>query len=113
MTTETIARKIPLSPVKSSLFTAVGYDADRRILALQYGHGPIYHMADVSAVNAAHFLSAESLGGHFNKNMKGKFHSEKMTADCPACGAKHGWIGETCSDCGTATYAAPAPKEQA
>ncbi len=105
--TET-AEKIPMEPVQSSALSAIGYNPNKRILALQFTGGAIHHLADVSEVDHAHLMAAESIGRHFAQHLKGKYQSQKMTGPCSACGA-NGWIGDTCDDCGTATYA---PKEK-
>lgn len=101
------AIRIQLTDVSSSTFSAAGYDASRQILALKFKTGRIRHYAGVPLDVALGFSSAISKGKYFNSEIRGKYQAEPMTGDCPKCG-DHGWIGETCADCGCSAYAAPA-----
>ncbi len=107
--TET-AEKIPMEPVQSSALSAIGYNPNKRILAVTFSSGAVHHYADVSEVEHANLMAADSLGSHFGKFIRQHHQAAKMTGVCPSCGAQHGWLGETCSDCGTAEYAAKEPK---
>ena len=98
------AEKIDLAPVESSVFSAIGHNPHKQILALKFRSGAIHHYAGVSAEKFMDFASAESLGSHFTRHIKNQHQAEKMTGTCPNCGARHGWLNETCDDCGTATF---------
>lgn len=100
-----MAEKIDMTDVTSSALSAVGYNAEKRILALKFKSGHIHHLADVSEVQHANLMADESLGKHFGKHLRGKHQSEAMTGECPSCGDGPGWLGETCADCGCAEYA--------
>lgn len=106
MTAQTIAERIPLEDVVSSNIQGLGYNLEKRILAVKFKSGAIFHFADVTPAFALEFFGAESKGSFFAQRIKGgKVHGSKMTGTCPNCGDEHGWIGETCSECGTAVYA--------
>ena len=103
--------KIPLEPVTSSNIAALGYDAEKQILAVQFASGEVYHHAEVSPEAASALATAESIGRHYGKHIRGKFASEKRTGGCPAC-AGRGYVGEICQECGCADVVADPPKER-
>jgi len=70
---------IPLKPVKSSSFQAVGYDEEKRILAVQFPGG-VYHYADVPKEVYDSLLAAESLGKFFALHIKPKYAAAKLPA---------------------------------
>ena len=98
------AAKIQMEPVESSNLAALGYDPDKLILAVRFKHGDTYHYGSVTLDVMSEFYTALSKGQYFSLNIKGKFPGQKMTGSCNQCGAKHGWIGETCADCGGGVY---------
>lgn len=103
----TQALKIPLEPVESSNIAAIGYDAARSILAVQFkGKGDIYHYAAVPVPVAQRLYGAPSIGRFYTDEIKGKFTGQRMTGPCVKCGDT-GWDGERCTDCGCADYAVP------
>ncbi len=104
METEEAAIRIPLENVQSSALSAIGYDRDKRILAVRFKSGAVHHYSGVPESEMIALYTAPSLGSHFAFNIKSKYESARMTGSCPSCGAKHGYLGDTCSDCGTATY---------
>lgn len=104
-----MAIRIELEHVESSTIKAIGYDMVRRILAVKFETDAIRHYAGVPQEVALEFYSAPSKGQYYNLNIRGKYEAEPMTGDCPKCGARNGWIGDTCEDCGCAEYA-PKPK---
>jgi len=87
----------------------MGYDADRRILAVTFRSGRVKHYAGVTEETYEQLSSADSLGKAFLKLITKQYETAVMTGECPNCGADHGWIGDTCTDCGTATYADQRP----
>lgn len=104
-----VAEKIPLEELQSSNISGAGYKAEKRILAVRFKSGDIFHYAGVSTEMALAFYAADSKGRYYAEHIKGKFNGQKMTGKCPKCGDGPGWLEETCSDCGTAVYA-DAPK---
>lgn len=96
--------KIPREVLTSSNIASAGYDPERSILAIEFTSGAIYHFGSVTLEDAVAFYGSESKGRYFNQQIKGKFPGAKVTGDCPACGDRHGWIGETCDACGCADY---------
>lgn len=97
--------KIPFEAVESSTLAGIGYEPTRQILAVQFRDGRIWHYAGASLDLVTEFYQALSKGSFYNENIRGKLTGEAMTGDCPKCGA-HGWIGDTCEDCGCAAYVA-------
>jgi hypothetical protein len=95
--------RVPLEAIQSSNLQAIGYDPRRLILAVQFNSGDIYHYASVPLETFAEFYGADSKGRYYAANIRGKFTGQKMTGPCPKCGAR-GFAGETCADCGCATY---------
>ena len=102
--------------MKSGLLAAVGYNPEKQILAVEFASGAIFHYAGIPADLVQRFVEAESLGKFYTLQIRGKFQGEKMTGPCANCGAQ-GWVGETCTDCGTAAYIPavrkPAPSSEA
>ena len=94
--------RIPSFPVSSSNIAAIGFDDEKRILAIEFKSGSIYHYAGVSADLALDLVHADSIGRFYAQKIKGKFTGQKMTGHCPNCGVQ-ARVGETCPDCGTAT----------
>ena len=107
------AEKIPLTVVTSRTLAAVGYNAEKQILAVQFRSGHIYHYSGIDGAMKRALYGATSIGHVYGTQIKGKFPAEKMTGLCPSCGDL-GWIGDSCADCGCAPYAAtPAPVRHA
>lgn len=104
-----IAEKIALEPVESSSISALGYNGAKRIAAVEFKSGEIWHYASVGPDVMLEWYSAGSIGQFYAMNVKGKYAAEKMTGHCPDCGAL-GWIGERCADCGCSDVA-PDPRK--
>lgn len=110
MAGERMAERIPLVPVESSMVSMAGYNPVKKILAIEFAKsGTIKHYAGVSEELSDEFFRAESKGRFLSSRVFNKFEVERMTGPCPNCGIE-GWIGEPCTDCGTADYA-PAPEK--
>lgn len=58
------------SAVQSSSLRALGYDAQRRLLEVQFASGVLYQYEDVPAEAVQALLQAPSLGRHFNQVFK-------------------------------------------
>ena len=73
------ANSIPLTPVKSSKLHAIGHDAARQTLAIQFfakgAPGNVYHYQNFTAQEFTAFASAESVGKHFIAHIQP--HKEK------------------------------------
>lgn len=100
-----VALKIPIEAVESSNLAGIGYDADKKILAVAFKNGAIFHYAGVPLEVVTEFYAALSKGAFYGLNIKKKFSGQKMTGTCPTCSHAPGWIGEPCADCATADYA--------
>lgn len=63
---------IPMTPVESNQVKAIGYDADRKTLAVTFTRGPghIYHYPNVEPDMHASFMAAESKGAFFGLHIK-------------------------------------------
>jgi hypothetical protein len=94
---------ITLEPVQSSNLASRGYDEDRRVLAVAFKSGDLYHYGGVPVDVWERFRDADSPGAFFHRHIRGQFTAEKMTGTCPDCGAK-GPKNTRCQDCGCNTY---------
>jgi hypothetical protein len=94
---------ITRAPVESSNIHSIGYDETRRVLAVGFNSGAIFHYSHVDKGTWERFVTAPSKGSFFYRHVKGRFSAEKMTGPCPMCGDQ-GVVGMTCTDCGTDTY---------
>jgi hypothetical protein len=97
---EHTALRIPRLPVESSSLASVGYDDGRRILAIEFRSGEIFHYSDIDADLALELVHAPSIGTFYHMRIRGQFHGAKMTGICPLCAHKPGWIGDSCTECG-------------
>ncbi len=65
---------------RSTCFSYVGYDEDNEVLALVFrdNDSRIYLYAEFPAAEYHAFMSADSLGGYYNKHIKGEYPSERI-----------------------------------
>jgi len=91
------------APVGSSNLHAVGYDPARRILAVEFKDGNVFHYREVEVGLAERFLEASSLGGFYSRHIKGRYRAERMTGPCEKCGIL-GVVDTTCTDCGCGVH---------
>ena len=82
----TPAARIPLQAIQFSHILGIGYDEARRVLAVEFEGGAIYHYADVPIETHEQLIVAESRGVFLAKHIKGHYPSVKMTRECGACG---------------------------
>lgn len=62
---------IPMAAVKSAQLQAIGYDAERQVLAVKFARGgAVYHYSGVKADLHAAFMAAESKGAFFTQRIK-------------------------------------------
>ena len=59
-----------LTPVSSSMIAAVGYDAEKQSLAVQFNNGRIYNYGGVPEAEYENLISAGSVGQYFAQNIK-------------------------------------------
>ena len=96
--------RIPLEEVESSNLHSIGYDPARKIAAVRFRSGAIYHYANVDQETMTQFYTAPSRGNFFARQIKGKFPGMKVTGTCRNCGSQHGYLGTVCEECGTSVY---------
>lgn len=70
--------QISMQPVKSSLISAVSYDAMKRNLYLEFKDGKFYVYRGVTGTVAQNFLDSESRGKFFNQEIKGRYHEKRV-----------------------------------
>ena len=70
--------EIKRQPVESSVLAAVGYDAQRRVLEIEFHSGAIYRYLEVPEEIHRRLLAAESKGHYFGANIRDKFRSERV-----------------------------------
>ena len=70
--------EIKRKPVESSVLAAVGYDAERRVLEIEFHSGAIYRYLEVPEEIHRRLLAAESKGHFFGANIRDKFRSERV-----------------------------------
>lgn len=81
---------IEMQPVESGQIRAIGYDANKQILAVTFarGGGAIYHYPGVSRETYDAFMAAESKGTFFGQHIKDlpfdKFPAELAKSADPA-----------------------------
>lgn len=68
-----------LVPVTSSNIAAIGYSHTTKQLEVQFkGSGAVYSYAGVPQEAFDALMSAESIGSHFGKHIRGKFEGKKL-----------------------------------
>lgn len=92
--------------VESSNLASIGYSAERQILAVEFKprpgrvRGPVFHYKGVSQDTAIALLEADSKGGYYARQIKGKFTAERVTGPCSNEDCREeGPIGERCECC--------------
>lgn len=66
-----------MKPVKSSSIEAIGHNPSTSVLSVKFKSGETYTYAGVSADQHAKLMSAESVGSHFQKNIRSKIEGKK------------------------------------
>ncbi len=72
-----------MKPVNSSNIKSVGYDPTAKRLSIEFHNSGTYHFEDFppemhEALMAAASYPTQSVGKHFNANIKGKFKHTKL-----------------------------------
>lgn len=65
------------SPVKSSNIKTVGYDPKTKTLEIEFHTGDVHQYAGVSPQSHKKMVSAKSIGGYFQVNIR-NFHKSKQ-----------------------------------
>lgn len=60
------------TPVKSTNIKAVGYDADKRVMEVEFTNGGVYHYLDVDPHEHQALVKAKSVGKHFGAHFRGR-----------------------------------------
>ncbi|MDI3321053.1 KTSC domain-containing protein [Pinibacter soli] len=68
---------IKRSPVKSSAISSIGYNADKKILEIEYISGDVYDYFKVPEHIFNELMQAESKGTFANTRIKEHYESEK------------------------------------
>lgn len=63
-------KKIKMEAVTSSNIAKVGYDSEKRILAIEFHSGQLYHYHPVTEDFFKQLKKAESIGEFFSKNIR-------------------------------------------
>ena len=67
-----------MQPVTSSQIESIGYVPEASQLYVKFKTGATYAYKGVSQEAFNEFLSAESVGSHFGKNIRGAFEYSKL-----------------------------------
>jgi hypothetical protein len=67
-----------MHPVKSSNISALGYDAEKKELHVQFTNGTSYSYAGVPEHEYKSLASADSVGKRFHTHVKEKFKHERV-----------------------------------
>ena len=68
-------------PVHSSVIAEIGYDPEARILEVRFHGGRAYHYFDVPPAEHAAPLSADSIGGYFNRTIFPRYRWTRIDAE--------------------------------
>lgn len=97
--------------IESSNIESIGYDPERKILAIEFKSSAIFHYQPFTLEQATDFYAAKSKGSYYSKHIKGKITSTKMTGPCNNCGIP-GLIGTRCDACHQGTHVAATEKRK-
>ena len=70
--------------VESSTLAAVGYEAGRKLLEVEFCSRAVYHYFGVPAAVHQSLLSASSKGTFFNRSIRGRFPYRRVAECSPA-----------------------------
>jgi hypothetical protein len=62
----------------SSQIKAIGYNAESQTLHVQFHNGATYEYAEVPPFQWEALKTADSVGGHFARAIKGKYETKKV-----------------------------------
>ncbi len=66
------------TPVSSTTFSSVGYDAESQILEIEFNHDGVYQYAGVPEWEYEGLMNSGSKGQYFNSNIKDKYPCGKL-----------------------------------
>ena len=80
MTTPVHALRLPLSPIKSSYLSAVGYDPATQTLDVKFAaSSKVYRYTGVPPSVHSSLLAAKSHGKFFSSSIRGRFRHTELT----------------------------------
>lgn len=62
----------------SSVIASLDYDARTRTLEVEFHSGRVYHYAGVPKAEYQALLNAESIGGHFNREIRPNYPAKEI-----------------------------------
>lgn len=66
------------TPVSSSSIASIGYEAESRILEIEFPRGAVFRYYDVPTEEHEAFMASDSKGRYFNSNIKNRYqHSQE------------------------------------
>ena len=65
--------------VESSTIAALGYDAGRKLLEVEFSSGAVYHYFGGPAGVHQSLVSASSKGTFFSRNIRGRFRYRRLS----------------------------------
>lgn len=78
------ALHLPMAEVTSSNVRRIGYDAGLSVVRVDFNNGGRYAMLDVPEEAYQAFKAATGdYGGHYARNMRGRFKAVKLTPEQP------------------------------
>lgn len=69
--------------VESSTLAAVGYEAGRKLLELEFSSRVVYHCFGVPGAVHQSLLNASSKGTFFNRSIRGRFPYRRVSGGSP------------------------------
>lgn len=69
---------LPMQPVQSTMARAVGYDADRSLLQIEFQNGSVYQYEGVEDTTWEELQDTDSPGQFFNRQIKGHYPSRRL-----------------------------------
>lgn len=66
-----------MQPVQSSMANAIGYDAKRNLLQMEFANGAIYQYQDVEPETYQALQKTDSIGQFFNREIKGNYPCDR------------------------------------
>lgn len=64
--------------ITSSLISKVGYDHETQEMEVHFIRGGVYQYTSVSPDDHAEFISASSIGRHYNDHVRGNFNEGRL-----------------------------------
>jgi hypothetical protein len=71
------------TPLKSRAVLSAGYDAESRVLELEFHNGRVYRYRDVPEGVYQFLLRTESKGGYVNRMIQDRYSYEEVGSDAP------------------------------